>query len=468
MKSHNNKKLFFLYGWLFGFGYFLTNLYWISISLSFDENFKFLIPLTIILIPLFLGIFYGIVCYLFIIFKSKKIIISFLIFSLILGAMEFIRGTILTGFPWNLIAFSFSNQTEILSIISLIGTYGFNLFCISLFTCPALIILKNSSKNIALCFLFFVTTIVFYFHGSFYEKEFNKIEMKTYNYKIRIVSSQISLDRFYLDVDPISVIEELIQISNPNLDEKIIFVWPEGVIPGMSHEKLIEYKFLFEEKFNENHMFLIGTNSHVIKDGSTEYYNSLSIYDDQLKVINSYNKINLVPFGEFLPIEKIFKKFGLKSITNNYQSYTKGNQRNIIKISKENFSLKILPLICYEIIYSGKLFKDLNFDLIINISEDGWFGDSIGPKQHLVHSVYRAIENGKYVLRSANNGYAVIVNPIGIIEQSINFGESGYIDFIEYKKIQPTIFSKYGNKIFGLLILLYIFLIFSFNKSKHE
>ena len=82
-----------------------------------------------------------------IIHKSKKIIISFLIFSLILGAMEFIRGTILTGFPWNLIAFSFSNQTEILSIISLIGTYGFNLFCISLFTCPALIILKNSKKG---------------------------------------------------------------------------------------------------------------------------------------------------------------------------------------------------------------------------------------------------------------------------------------------------------------------------------
>ena len=105
--------------------------------------------------------------------------------------------------------------------------------------------------------------------------------------------------------------------------KKLFLFGPKEVIPGMSHEKLIEYKFLFEEKFNENHMFLIGTNSHVIKDGSTEYYNSLSIYDDQLKVINSYNKINLVPFGEFLPIEKIFKKFGLKSITNNYQSYTK-------------------------------------------------------------------------------------------------------------------------------------------------
>ena len=80
--------------WLF-FNKFVLDIYFFS----FDENFKFLIPLTIILIPLFLGIFYGIVCYLFIIFKSKKIIISFLIFSLILGAMEFIRGTILTGFP---------------------------------------------------------------------------------------------------------------------------------------------------------------------------------------------------------------------------------------------------------------------------------------------------------------------------------------------------------------------------------
>ena len=106
--------------------------------------------------------------------------------------------------------------------------------------------------------------------------------------------------------------------------------------------------------------------------------------------------------------------------------------------------------------------------MIINISEDGWFGQSIGPKQHFVHSIFRAIESGKYILRSSNNGIAAIINPIGAVEQSVDFGKSGYVDLMEMRKIQPTIFSKYGNKIFGLLTLLYILLIFSFNRTKNE
>ena len=164
----------------------------------------------------------------------------------------------------------------------------------------------------------------------------------------------------------------------------------------------------------------------------------------------------------------MLRSIGLRSITNKYQSYSSGNKREIIELKQNNFSVKILPLICYEIIYTGKLFKNSDFDLIINISEDGWFGQSIGPEQHFVHSIFRAIESGKYVLRSANNGIAGIINPLGVVEKRVEFGQSGYIDFIESKKIQPTIFSEYGNKIFGLLILLYIFLIFSFIKTKNE
>ena len=97
------------------------------------------------------------------------------------------------------------------------------------------------------------------------------------------------------------------------------------------------------------------------------------------------------------------------------------------------------------------IFED--FDLIINISEDGWFGESIGPKQHFIHSIFRAIESGKYVLRSSNNGITAIINPLGVVEKKVNFGESGYVDFKEAKKIKPTLFSKYGNKIFIILIL---------------
>ena len=466
---HNNFKFFFIYGWVFGFGYFLTNLYWISISLTFDQNFKFLMPFTIIFIPAFLAIFYGLVTIIFrILNPKKKILSSFFIFSLIFGVLEFIRGSILTGFPWNLIVYSFSNQLELVSIISIIGTYGFNLFCISLFTSPALFILKDRNKDIGVCVFFLISIAALYFYGSNYKEKFNNTAKKSNNYKIRVIGSNISLDRFYSNTDTASVIEELIKLSNPNLNEKTIFVWPEGMLPGITNEELMKYNELFEKKFSQNHILFIGTNSQLTKNGSTKYFNSLSIYDHELNLLDTYHKINLVPFGEFLPAENLLKKIGLRSLTNNYQSFSQGKQRKIIEIKRENFSLKILPLICYEIIYSGNISRNSEFDLIINVSEDGWFGRSIGPKQHFDHSIFRAIESGKYLIRSANNGISAIINPIGIVEQKIKFKQSGFLDYKESNKIQPTIFSQYGNKIFGLLILLYIFLIFSFNRIKNE
>ena len=199
--QHKSIKFFFIYGWLFGFGYFATNLYWISIALTFDQNFKVLVPLTVILIPSFLSIFYGFVSSLFIILKQKNIISSFFIYSLIFGFIEFVRGSILTGFPWNLIVYSFSNQLEFLSIISVIGTYGLNLFCISLFTSPALLVLKNSNKEIGICIFFLITVIFLYFFGFSYKEKFNKSVKEDYDYKIRVIGSNISLDRFYTYID---------------------------------------------------------------------------------------------------------------------------------------------------------------------------------------------------------------------------------------------------------------------------
>ena len=469
-KSNNieNKKLFFVYGWIFGFGYFSTNLYWISISLTFDQNYKFLIPLAIFIIPSFLALFYGLISFLFLSFKPKNVLGALLWFSLVFGVLEFARGSILTGFPWNLIAYSFSNQSEFISIISIIGTYGFNLFCILVFTCPAILLIKNTNRAITFNISIFLTVVLILIYGSVYKKKFNNTNDKYFNYKIRVIGSQIDLKRFYSDVDPVVIIRDLIKISKPDLNDKTIFIWPEGIVPDITKETLIEYKWLFKENFNENHLFIIGINSQVIKNGSKNYFNTFSVYDANLNLINSYNKINLVPFGEFLPIENVLKNIGLRSLTNNYQSFSSGFKRDIIEINQQNFSLRILPLICYEIIYSGKLFTDSNFELIINISEDGWFGKSIGPKQHFSHSIFRAIESGKYVVRSSNNGIAAIINPLGVVEQNIEFGKSGYIDLNKIKKIKPTLFSQYGNKIFVLLILLYIFLILIFNRFKNE
>ena len=468
-KKHSDQKFnFFLYGWAFGFGYFLSNIYWISISLTFDENYKALILLSLILIPAFLAVFYGIITYLFKILKLKKIVSSFFLFSLLFGVIEFLRGYILTGFPWNLIAFSFSDYPELLSITSIIGTFGFNLFCISLFASPSIFILRDNRKDLIICILFLILPILFYMYGTFYKEKFLNLEATNNNFIIRAIGSNVSLDRFYQDVDPTLIINELIKISKPDPSKNIFFLWPEGIIPDIYQNELAQYQYLFNDHFNENHIIGLGINKKSYDQSGLKFFNSFSIYDNKLNILNSYDKINLVPFGEFLPFEQILRKLGLKNLTNNYQSYSKGQKRDVIQVNWEQSSFKIIPLICYEIIYSGRLYSDQNFDYLINISEDGWFGKSIGPKQHFIHSIFRAIESGKYLIRSANNGTAAVVNPIGQIEAQVDFGKDGYIDFEKSRKFTSTVFSKFGNKIFVLIILLYILLIFSFNRIKNE
>ena len=172
-KTNPNNKSFFKYGWFFGFGYFLCSLYWIAISLTFDESFKFLIPIAIVLFPAFLAIFYGFITYLFSVFYSRDVVSTFFIFSILFGSIEFIRGSILTGFPWNLIAFSFSESIYFIQILSVIGTYSFNLICISLFTVPAVFILRKTRKEIIVCFFFIIISVGFLVFGNLKYNQFN-------------------------------------------------------------------------------------------------------------------------------------------------------------------------------------------------------------------------------------------------------------------------------------------------------
>ena len=213
----------------------------------------------------------------------------------------------------------------------------------------------------------------------------------------------------------------------------------------------------------------MGINSFFQPDNSKDkkYYNSLAILNYKLDVLTSYNKMNLVPFGEFLPFENFFSKIGLKKITSGYNSFSPGNKREIINLGLEFDEKLILPLICYEIIYSGKIKKSSQFpDLIINISEDAWFGQSIGPQQHFSKAIYRSVEEGIFIARSANQGISAFIDPNGRVIKSLNTRESGNIELNFPYFVQSNLFSQFGNKIFFLIIFLYIFLIIILKKYK--
>ena len=141
-------------GWIFGFGYFISNLYWITHSLTFEDIFKPLIPFALILIPLFLGLFYGISTLVFSLLNPKKNILSILILATSLSILEYTRSFLFGGFPWNLISFSFTNNLEFIQILSLTGTYAFNSIVILLFLLPT-ILFFNYKKNFKINIFFF-------------------------------------------------------------------------------------------------------------------------------------------------------------------------------------------------------------------------------------------------------------------------------------------------------------------------
>ena len=465
-----NNKYFFLIGWFFGFGYFLSGLYWISISLIHEEIFIYLIPFVIILVPAFLAVFYGTSTLILKKFVSKKI--SFiLIFSAVFSIIEFIRGNILSGFPWNLIAYTWSWSLEIIQIISIIGTYSLNLISITIFSLPFILLVKTKYTKKYLFFSFLLIIFVTnYLYGFNILSKSKERSIEKYDFTLKIISPNIDLKEFLKSKNNDFIVKKLIELSNPQPDQKTIFIWPEGMLTSLYLNEITKYRKTFSESFSNLHLIIFGINNLEYKNNIENVYNSLAIVDNNLNLIGNYNKNKLVPFGEFLPLEKYLQKIGLKKITFGYKSFSRGKQRDVINVKNKFYDFKLLPLICYEIIYPGKInTKKQNTDLIVNISEDGWFGNSIGPYQHFNKAVYRSIEEGNYIARSANNGISAFIDPNGkILHKTQSNDASTIITGLPIYK-SKTIFSKYGNKIFASIIFLYILLIFYFTKvEKNE
>ena len=463
-----SKWISFKIGWLFGFGYFISNLYWITHSLTFEEIFKPLIPFALILIPLFLGIFYGFGTLICSFFNLEKNFSTVLIFAIIFSVIEYIRGFILGGFPWNMIAYSWVNYLNSIQVLSLIGTYSFNLISITIFSLPFLLFFKKEIKLKIFLLLFLLFILICNgFYGHLKIKKDEKLYTELKDFKIKIISPKISIDRFFQPDNEAIIIKELIELSNPNALQNTIFVFPEGALAGVDLDKLRSFKEIFLKFYSEKHKIIMGINTKKKIENSFKVYNSMVVLDNKLNLISEYNKIKLVPFGEFLPFEDFFKKFGLKKVGYGYQSFSVGNERKSISFGFNN--LNFIPLICYEIIYSGKvslLSNEANF--IINISEDGWFGESIGPHQHFSHTIFRAIEEGKNIVRSTNNGISAYIDSNGIVISKLESTKKGVIEINNYKKFNETLFSKFGNKIFFYIILFYVITIFLIKRWENK
>jgi len=418
-------NLFFI-GYFFGIGFFLSGVHWISHSLTFDDNFRFLIPLTIIGFPIFLGLFFGLANLIVGPFLQNNFT-SIILFASSFALMDYFRAKILSGFPWNLWAYSWSWKPEILQSLFYLGFFSFNLLCIIIYCSPLLLFFKKKYNFL----LFFLISLVFlgnYIYGSSIIVKNNKyladLKLSSKNsIYTKIISPSFDLKYNLSKSDLVENISNLIKYSEPEKNKNTLFVWPEGVFTGFNFEQIKQYRILFEEAFSENHLILFGANTTQENVPNTNIFNSLIITNNKLEIIFKYNKIKLVPFGEFLPYENYLSKVGFKKITDGHRSFSRGISNDIFKLG----NLKMLPLICYEIIFPELIKKQKN--LIVNISEDAWFGNTIGPNQHFAKAIFRAVENNVYLVRSANKGFSAFIDNKGIIKKVLKPNEKGAIEF---------------------------------------
>ena len=175
----------------------------------------------------------------------------------------------------------------------------------------------------------------------------------------------------------------------------------------------------------------------------TRAYNSIYVIDHDGSVLSVYDKLHLVPFGEFLPFQDLLEKIGLEQLTRVQGGFIPGVSRRPMEIPN---APRALPLICYEAIFPGDVVdRGDRPGWIVNLTNDGWFGISTGPYQHLQQARLRAIEQGLPVVRAANTGISAVIDPLGRIVARLGLGLEGVLDSGLPAAIPPTIYARTGD-----------------------
>lgn len=464
-KSATAKQAFYL-GFCYGFGYFLAGIHWIAISLLVDaSSFAWLIPFALTLIPGVLAIYFALMafCY-FKIIQKIKCRFNYqknLIFAILWLAFEILRSNLFTGFPWNLIGYSWLFSINISQIANIFGIYGLSFFAIIIFLAPTLFFNKNTQKSdkiyaIILSFL----VILSFFYGNFYIKKNDKNNIS--NIELRLVQGNIKQEMKWQNDEKYNNFIKHIELTNSkNIENIDAVIWSETAIPYIidadNENFMNELKKALPKKNNNYGNLISGAlRADFIDENKTEIsqaYNSIVLIDENgLK--NFYDKSHLVPFGEYVPLQK-YLPF-ITKITDGAVGFGEGDGPK--ELQAKNFSFS--PLVCYEIIFSNKtIAKGSNPELIVNLTNDSWFGNSIGPYQHLASAQMRAIEYGTSVARVANSGITAFISPFGEIIDKIELNKTGILDVKLIKKNEETLYRKFGNLLLAIIVFLVIIIL---------
>lgn len=456
IKASNNRIQAARFGYLFGLGFFLSTLYWIAFApMVYVDEFWWAIPFALFGLPAFLALFIGIQSVMIWQFRNHYFYHFF--FCVIWIFTEWVMSWIFTGLPWALIGYAFSISDILIQSASVVGIFGLSFVAVYIGASfySKNLLLTRVTISLILC----VIMILFgYDRLKSNPTVFSEI-------KIRIVqpsvpqSAKWTPGEFWLNLD------KHIELSLRDGDPDII-VWSEAALTVPYYHKSVND--ILMSVFTKNNQILLfgGVNDNGMKDENFEGYSSLIALNSDGNLLFDYHKSHLVPFGEYMPYTDYLP---LKKLTPGVIDYTPGS-RKVVYLKQ--FNLNVQPLVCYESIFGEEVrISNTKADIIINVTNDAWYGKSSGPYQHFEISRIRSVENGLPMIRSANNGISAIIDPVGRILARLELNQIDIIDsFIPLKLSLTTIYSTNGHSIlaFGIfLVLIMQLLIVLFCKKLH-
>ena len=453
-------------GWIFGVGFFLGSMHWIiSPFLIFERHFA-ISPISIFF-PLLMGLFFCIPAFFLAItnkfsscFRKNHIFFQSWIMGTFFIFPELLRSFIWGGLPFNLTAHIWAFNEEFIQISKFIGVFGLSFLTLVWIGFLSFCIMRNEKWKLLFATFFFP---VFLFSFNFVSKE--KFE-NGHEIFTRVVQPNISQKEKWNKLLFQRNFEKLLSLTikkNSSKKEKII-IWPEVALTFYLNEEkdLIAY---LRKKIPDNTTIVTGGLRRVFSNKNFKVYNTLYVIDKEN--FTFYDKKKLVPFGEFMPLRGFLNLFKL---TPGSTDFEKGEQENQIRIIYEESEIFFEPSICYEAIF--QTFGAEESSIMINITNDAWFGYTTGPRQHLAAQIFRSVEKSVFFLRSANSGISVALDSSGKILKRIELGDEGYFDLKIKPLISTTPFEKYGNLLLFLsiisLCLLFCLIEFLFSlKRKH-
>jgi apolipoprotein N-acyltransferase len=448
-------------GWWFGLGYFVPGLYWIGYAFLVDAStFAWLMPFAVLGLPAYLALFtaFGFALARLIWTRDASRLIA-LAASLTIG--EWLRGQVLTGFPWNTFGYALTEPLALAQTASLIGLWGLTFLSVAIFASPAVLI-DGSSRGrkpwIAPAMALALLTAMAIFGGV-------RLKLRptatVANVKLRIMQPNLQQDVRFNYSAKAEVMQKYLTLSDrasgpqsTGVRDASILIWPESAFPFFLTREADAMAQIADLLPKGTILITGAVRAPDLPPGVriTRAYNSIYAIDHDGSVLSVYDKLHLVPFGEYLPYQNWMEKLGFVQLTKVQGGFIAGTRRRTMEIPN---APRMLPLICYEAIFPGDIVPPGDRPgWIVNLTNDGWFGISTGPYQHLQQTRMRAIEEGLPVVRAANTGISAVIDPLGRIVARLGLGLEGVLDSSLPSAIPPTIYARVGDIPAAIMVII--------------